>query len=64
MCALCHYFRRGKAKALKPQQKGREGVLLETKGSRRGSPWAESMDLPFWKLDLDLELKGKIYSFD
>lgn len=55
-------FGRGKAKALKPQQEGREGVLLETtKGSRRGSPWAENMDLPFWKLDLDLELKGKLY---
>lgn len=63
MCALCHYFRTGKAKALKETRlhEDGKGAVFATSSSRRGSPWAKgawAWVLGLWiRIYLDLKVK-------
>lgn len=64
MCALCHYFRTGNAKALKRLHSRREGAVFETREFRRDVRVGREHGSVFLALDPDLrseKLKARIF---
>lgn len=64
VCALCHYFRTGNAKALKRLHNRREGAVFETRGFRRDVRVGREHGSVFLALDPDLrseKLKAQIF---